>query len=188
MLGKNIVILGQGSIGLSFSMIISRLGAQKVIAIDPLDYRLALSKPFGATHTINPEKEDASAVVQEITGGAGADMVVEAAGYPEAFGMALQLVRPFGLVMAFGIMTDKFIRLDHDLLIEKQVTIMGNSSARSGDTPAAVREIVSLRQRGWCDPGKLVTHHLGFSEVQKAFDMYEQRQDGIIKVVMDMNK
>jgi threonine dehydrogenase-like Zn-dependent dehydrogenase len=48
--------------------------------------------------------------------------------------------------------------------------------------------MINLRNRGWADPAELVTHKLGFSGVQQAYDMYEQRQDEIIKVVMDISK
>ena len=47
---------------------------------------------------------------------------------------------------------------------------------------------MALRQRGWCDPAPLVTHQVGFSDVQQAYDMYDQREDNIIKVVMDVSK
>ena len=57
LLGKNVLIFGQGSIGLSFTMITSRVGARNVIAADVLDYRLKKSKEFGATHTVNPDTE-----------------------------------------------------------------------------------------------------------------------------------
>jgi threonine dehydrogenase-like Zn-dependent dehydrogenase len=65
--------------------------------------------------------------------------------------------------------------------------MIGTTGARSGDPITQIKEIVALRERGWCDPSKLITHRLGFSEVQKAYDMYDQRQDNIIKVVMDLN-
>ena len=48
--------------------------------------------------------------------------------------------------------------------------------------------MVNLKARGWADPGQLITHRLGFSSVQNAYDMYEQRQDNVIKVVMNLNE
>ena len=187
-LGKNVLVLGQGSIGLSFTMITSRMGARSVIGADLLDYRLERSRFFGATHTINPSKERISEAVAEITGGAGPDIVVEAAGYPDTFNKAFELVRQFGTVIIFGVQSDKWVPLEHNWLMEKQPTIMPTTGARSGDPTTHIKEIVALRQRGWCDPGKLITHRMGFSDVQAAYDMYEQQQDGVIKVVMDINQ
>ena len=186
-LGKNVAVMGQGSIGLSFTMITSRLGARSVVAIDPLDYRLEKSKEFGSTHQINPEKENVEAAVAEITDGQGPDVVVEAAGYPEPFNMCFRIVRQFGTIIVFGIQSDDFVPVEHNLIMERQPRMIGTTGARSGDPITQIKEIVALRERGWCDPSKLITHRLGFSEVQKAYDMYDQRQDNIIKVVMDLN-
>ena len=188
-LQKNVLILGQGSIGLSFAMITSRMGARNVIVADLLDYRLEKSKKdFGATHTINPDKQDLSEAVLEITRGVGADIVVEAAGYPDTFNLAFSQVRQFGTVMIFGVQSDEFVPLEHNYLMDKMPTIIPTTGARSGDPISQIQDLVDLRARGWCDPAKLITHRLGFSDVQQAYDMYEQRQDNIIKVVMDINK
>ena len=187
LLGKNVVVMGQGSIGLSFTMITSRIGARNVIVADLLDYRLEASKQFGSTHQVNPDKEDLEAAVAEITGGEGADVVVEAAGYADTFNMTFRLVRQNGTIIIFGIQEEEFIPLEHNWLMDKQPRIIPTTGARSGNPISHIQEIVALRQRGWCDPSKLVTHQLGFSDVQKAYDMYDQREDNIIKVVMDLS-
>ncbi len=187
LLGKNVLVLGQGSIGLSFTMITSRCGARNVIGVDLLDYRLEKSKEFGATHTINPDRENLEEAVAEITQGVGPDVVVEAAGYPDTFNMVFRLIRQFGTVIIFGVQTDDFVPIEHSWLLEKQPRIIPTTGARSGDPTAHIKEIVGLRERGWCDPAGLITHRMGLSQVQSAYDMYEQRQDNIIKVVMDIN-
>ena len=188
LLGKNVVVMGQGSIGLSFTMITSRIGARSVIAADLLDYRLEKSVEMGATHTVNPDKDNIEEVVNELTDGQGADVVVEAAGYPDTFNMCFRLVRQFGNVIVFGIQTDDLVPLEHNYLMERQPRIIPTTGARSGNPISHIQEIVSLRERGWCDPSKLITHRVGFSEVQKAYDMYDQRQDNVIKVVMNINE
>ena len=188
LLGKTVLVLGQGSIGLSFTMITSRMGARTVIGADLLDYRLERSKMFGATHTINPNNEEIGDAVLEITGGVGADVVVEAAGYPDTFNMTFRLVRQFGTIIIFGIIHDQWVPVEHNWLMDKQARIIPTTGSRSGDPISHIREIVGLRERGWCDPGKLVTHRMPFSNVQAAYDMYEQQQDNVIKVVMDTSQ
>lgn len=188
LLQKNVLVLGQGSIGLSFTMLTSRMGARSVIAVDPLDYRLQKSLEMGATHTVNPDRDDLTEAVQEITRGAGPDIVVEAAGYPNTFNIAFQQVRQFGTVILFGIQSDQYVPVEHNLLMEKQPTIIPTTGARSLDPISQIQDLVDLRQRGWCEPAQLITHRLPFSQVQTAYDMYEQRQDNIIKVVMDINR
>ena len=188
LLGKNVLVVGQGSIGLSFTMITSRSGARNVIGVDLLDYRLAKAKEFGATHTVNPDKDDIDQVVDEITGGVGPDVVVEAAGYSDTFNMCFRLVRQFGTVIIFGMPTENVVVVEHHWLMDKQPRVIPTVGARSGDPTSHVKEIVGLRQRGWCDPGTLITHRMGFSQAQTAYDMYEQREDDIIKVVMNINE
>ncbi len=188
LLQKNVLVLGQGSIGLSFTMLTSRMGARNVIAVDPLDYRLEKSAHMGATHTVNPDNDNLTEAIQEITRGAGPDIVVEAAGYPDTFNEAFRQVRQFGTVILFGIQSDDFVPLEHNLLMEKQPTIFPTTGARSADPISQIQDLVSLRERGWCEPADLITHRLPFSEVQQAYDMYEQRQDNVIKVVMDINQ
>ena len=79
LLGKNVLVMGQGSIGLSFTMITSRIGARNVIAADLLDYRLEKSKEFGATHVINASRTDPVEAIHEITNG-GVDFAIDAIG------------------------------------------------------------------------------------------------------------
>ena len=184
LLGKDVVVVGQGVIGLSFTMLTAKLGAQQVIGIDPLDYRLEWSRKMGATHTINPDQVDPAAAVNELTGGRGGDVVVEAAGYPDSFNTALRLVKQFGQVMVFGIQADDFIPVEHNLLMERQPTLIPTTGGRLRDPMAPIKTMVDLKERGWCDPGQMLTHRLPFEEVQRAFELYESQQDGIIKAVM----
>lgn len=184
LLGKDVVVVGQGVIGLSFTMLTAKLGAQRVIGIDPLDYRLEWSRKMGATDTINPDTDDGAAAVQDLTGGLGADVVVEAAGYPDSFNMALRLVKQFGQVMVFGIQADELIPVEHNLLMERQPQLIPTTGGRLRNPMAPIKTMVELKRRGWCDPGQMLTHRMPFEEVQRAFELYEGQQDGIIKVVM----
>lgn len=184
LLGKDVVVVGQGVIGLSFTMLTAKLGAQRVIGIDPLDYRLEWSRKMGATDTINPDEDDVAAAVNDLTGGLGADVVVEAAGYPDSFNTALRLVKQFGQVMVFGIQGEEFIPVEHNLLMERQPQLIPTTGGRLRNPMAPIKTMVELKRRGWCDPGQMLTHRLPFAEVQRAFELYEGQQDGIIKVVM----
>ena len=187
-LGKNVVIMGQGSIGLSFAMITSRMGASNVAVVDPLDYRLEKSKHFGSTHQINPDKENVDEAVLDITDGVGPDVIVEASGYPGPFNDCFRLGRQFGTIMVFGVQADDFVPVEHNYIMDKQPRMIGTTGARSGDPTTQIKHMVALRQRGWCEPADLITHRMDFSDVQKAYDMYDTQQDEIIKVIIDINK
>ena len=186
--GKSVLIMGQGAVGLSFAMIASRQGARQVIAVDPLDYRLEYARRFGATHTVNPDQEDLAEVIGELTGGAGADITVEAAGYPDTLDQSFRLVRLFGTVIVFGVQSGYVVPVDTWTWMERQPTIIPINSFRSGDPTAAIKRMVALRERGWADPAPMVTHRLGFdvAGVTKAYEMYEGRLDGVVKVVLSL--
>jgi L-iditol 2-dehydrogenase len=188
-LGQSILVLGQGAIGLSFSMLLSQAGARQVIAADLFDYRLEYSKEFGATHTINPSKQDIVEAVNEITEGVGPDITVEAAGYPDTLNLAFRLVRVNGTVIIFGMQSPYVVPVDTNLWFNKQPTIIPTSGGRSADATTHIKAIVGLRERGLVDPARMVTHRLGFNadDVNKAYDMYENQKDNVVKVVMGMS-
>ena len=188
-LGKRVLVLGQGSIGLSFTAICARAGAKQVIAADLFDYRLEFSRRFGATHTVNPSAEDLDEAVAEITGGRMPDITVEAAGYPDTLNASLRLVTTFGKVIIFGAqqMTgrpDDTVALDTSYLLRNSATIIPTVGALSGDAVGHIENMVELKARGWWDPGEMLTHRLGFDDVKRAYDMYENREDGIVKAVL----
>lgn len=188
-IGQNVLVMGQGSIGLSFTAICARAGAKKVIAVDLLDNRLEFSKKFGATHTINPSKENLDETVKELTGGIGADITVEAGGYPETLEGALRLVRNLGKTIVFGIqggVAGHRTPIDTSLFLRNAPTIIPTQGATSGDPITHIENMIELRERGWWDPTEMVTHSMEFDDVQKAYDMYENYEDNMVKVLLKM--
>lgn len=187
-LGKRVLVLGQGAIGLSFTAICARAGAKQVIAADLFDYRLDWSKKFGATDTINAEKEDLDEAVAELTGGQMPDITVEAAGYPDTLNASLRLVRRFGKVILFGIqggLPGDTTPLDAANFFRSTPTIIPTVGAVSGDAVTHIENMVELKARGWWDPGEMATHRIKFDDVQQAYDMYENREDNVVKVVLE---
>lgn len=186
-LGKRVLVIGQGSIGLSFTAICARAGAKQVIAADLFDYRLEFSKRFGATHTVNPSRENLDEAVSEITGGRMPDITVEAAGYPDTLNAAFRLVTKFGKVILFGIqegLPGQKTPIDTSYFLRNQPTIIPTGGAGTADPIGHIQNMVELRERGWWDPAEMITHHMRFDDVQQAYDMYENREDNVVKVVM----
>lgn len=187
-LGQSVLIMGQGAIGLSFTMLMATQGARQVIVVDKLDYRLEWGKKFGATHTINPAKVNIDEAVKEITGGVGPDVTVEASGFPEGLDGVFRLVRQFGRVVIFGIQSKDIVPVDTRHWMNLQPTIIPTTGARSGDPTTHIATMVGLKERGVVDPGKMITHHKQFNveDVNQSYQMYEEYRDNIIKVVMSM--
>ncbi|MDP6665991.1 MAG: zinc-binding dehydrogenase [Dehalococcoidia bacterium] len=187
--GKRIAVLGQGGIGLSFTMLAEKQGAQQVIGIDLLDNRLEKALSLGATNTINPDKDQLFEAIDEITGGEGIDVVVDTTGDPEGFVTCLRIVKRWGTFISFSLTgrDGKIAEFPHQEFMFKAATIIPTQVAATSEPTKDIREMVALKERGWIDPGMLKTHNLDFSDVQRAYDMYADRTDGVIKVAMSMN-
>ncbi|MSQ21736.1 MAG: hypothetical protein EXR53_00280 [Dehalococcoidia bacterium] len=186
-LGKRVVILGQGAIGLAFTQWMAQQGARQVIVTDLLDYRLEAARRAGATHTINPTKEQVAATVAEITHGEMADVVVEAVGRPETANIIWDLVRKQGLVALFGLPHDEeTFPFRYNAMMDKLPTIVVTVGARTPDPTQHIEECVDLVAQGRLDLSHMITHRLPFDQVQRAYDMYSEKLDNIIKVVLEL--
>ena len=107
-LGQSVVVLGVGPVGQSVVALAKLSGASTVIAVGAPDDRLELARGMGATHSIGmSEKQDVRAArVRDLTQGRGADVVIEAAGAPDAVSDALEMVRNGGRIVVCGQYTD----------------------------------------------------------------------------------
>ena len=188
-LGKKVVILGQGPIGLCFTAMISKLGALKVVAVDSIDYRLKYAKQFGATNCINYKEQELKEIVRDITDGNMADIVIDAAGSIDSFQNSTELICRTGTLVLFGIQEwnqNKYL-LDTDGLndfIRNEINIISVGPAGRKDPMLHVREMISLKNRGWWDPSILVTHNMLLTEINEAFSLYENQKDNVLKIVM----
>jgi len=100
--GRTAVILGAGSAGLYFLQLVRRLGFSQVVVADVVPGRLEAARALGADMIIDATQQDAVEVVGRLTGGAGADFVIEAAGRQSTRAQAIELARKFGRVGCFG--------------------------------------------------------------------------------------
>jgi threonine dehydrogenase-like Zn-dependent dehydrogenase len=186
-LGKTVVVLGQGAIGLNFTTMLSRNGAQQIIVTDLLDDRLRMASYLGATHTINPARSDLAGFVREITDGTLADIVIEAAGRPETVNQIAEVLRLEGTAILFGQpLLDDVFPIDYDALMGRMATIISTIGGRTTNPTLHISNCVDLVSEGRLDLSHLLTHRLPFDEVQEAFDLYAEKPDGFLKVVIDI--
>ncbi|MBS0264089.1 MAG: zinc-binding dehydrogenase [Planctomycetes bacterium] len=182
-LDKDVVIIGQGPIGQMYAACLRMLGAREIIAVEPIESRLALSPKMGATATINPAKTDVVAEVSRITGGAMADIVVEAVGHADhAFNLAQSLVKHSGRLLFFGVPPETVDGISWRDLFVRNVTIHTSVNPDfNRDFPLAMRWLAE----GRLDLGPLVTHTYQLPEIQTAFETFRDRVDGAQKVVIE---
>lgn len=183
-LDQHTVVVGQGPMGLLFSRMLSQMGARTVVGLDTLAYRLEVSRQMGATHTVDVSREDPMATVREITGWGMADLVVEAVGHQtETIGFCLKLLRPGGRLMAFGV-PDEAIYEDFPYaeLFRQNVTLIGSV----GPDPVPSFGLSSdLIAQGRFDVSPIISHILPFDEIQTAYELFVDRKDRAVKVVID---
>jgi L-iditol 2-dehydrogenase len=185
-IGKKIAVIGQGGIGLTFTMIAERQGAQQIVGIDLEEYRCRKSAELGATHTINASNENPIEASTEITGGDMYDVVVDASGNPDGLGIAIDLVKNEGQIISFSLVDPTTVSFDHRKWMGKNIQMNATVIAATDEPIQEIRDIVALKERGWIDPSVLKTHDTTFENAQDAFEMYRLRQDGVIKVAMSI--
>jgi threonine dehydrogenase-like Zn-dependent dehydrogenase len=185
--GKTVVVIGQGSAGLFFDVMLRRMGAERVIGLDLKDARVAAGLRFGATHTLNNAQTDPIQAVTEITAGKLADVVIEAAGTAEAINLTPRLVAVGGQLLFFGIPHTRDVIFSYWELFRKYCHTTSAGAAMLFD-PAhtSFRMALDLIERGEIDVSPLITHRLPFDRVMEAYELARTRDDGAIKVVIEM--
>src|SRR5690606_15763849 len=96
--GSTVAIVGAGPIGLAALLTAQFFSPAEIVMIDLDDNRLAVSKRFGATATINSKDGKAAETVMKMTGGRGVDAAIEAVGVPATFGLCQDIVAPGGTI------------------------------------------------------------------------------------------
>jgi threonine dehydrogenase-like Zn-dependent dehydrogenase len=187
-LGKTVVVVGAGPIGLCFTDLLVRAGASRVIVTDIHDFRLEVARKLGATHTINAANEDVAARVAEITDGAMADASVEACGLRETYQQIFDVLRVQGTVIIFGIphLEDEF-PFDWSAAYSKLPTIVVTNSAAAGERGQYVAMAVDMVEKGRLDLSYLATHRVGWQELPQAFDMYASQKDRTLKCIIALD-
>jgi S-(hydroxymethyl)mycothiol dehydrogenase len=184
-LGDSVAVIGCGGVGNAAIQGAKVCGATTIIAVDVDDRKLELAEKLGATHTVNSAHEDPVERIRELTGGFGADVVVEAVGRPETYEQAFYARDLAGTVVLVGVPTP-----------EKQVTlpmieIFGRGGALksswygdclpSRDFPM----LVDLYRQGRFDLDAFVSERIGIGDVEAAFERMHHGDVLRSVVVMD---
>ncbi len=177
--GDTVAVVGAGPIGLATIMTAQLFTPGHIVAIDLADARLEKALEFGADSTINNSRDDAVAIVMELTGGLGADVVVEAVGVPETFELCTALVRPGGRVANVGVHGHS-ATLHLETLWTRDITItMGLVDTKT--TP----QLMKLIQERRLDPSPFATHHFSLADAETAYDVFAAAAEtNALKVVL----
>ncbi|WP_169982186.1 S-(hydroxymethyl)mycothiol dehydrogenase [Microbispora sp. H10836] len=168
--GDSVAVIGCGGVGDAAVAGAHLAGATTIIAVDVDDTKLDWARRFGATHTVNARDTDAVEAIRDLTGGFGADVVIEAVGRPETYKQAFYARDLAGTVVLVGVPTPE-MRLELPLL-----DVFGRGGALksswygdclpSRDFPM----LVSLYQQGRLDLDAFVTETIALEDVEAAFE------------------
>jgi alcohol dehydrogenase len=177
--GDTVVIVGAGPIGLAAVMTAKLYSPGCLVVIDPAEPRRDAAKSLGADIVLDSDLDAALEVVQSVTGGLGADVVMEAVGIPATFEMCTALVRPGGRVANIGVHGAP-ATLHLETLWIKNVTIT-TGLVDTSSTPRLLRLVADHH----LDPTPLITHRFALDRFMEAYDVFSRpAETGALKVVL----
>ena len=178
--GQTVLVLGAGALGLQVAQVALLLGARPIV-VDPLRHRLEQASALGAVEVIEGDPRQLLRATRELTGGFGADVVVEAAGTREAQRASLDLARVGGCVGLLGIAADGIDAavLRPGTIVTRQLTVIGTFVY----PPTRFAEIAAFAvQTGW-QPDAIVTDRVPFGEAERAYRVASERTTGKVVLV-----
>ena len=174
--GATVVVVGDGAVGLCGVLAARELGAERIIAMSRYEDRRALATRFGATDLVAERGEEGEQVVAELTGGIGADAVLECVGTNQAMRTALTVARPGATVGWVGVPHD--IEPPFDLMFRDNKGLAGGMAPVRRYLPDLVRRVLD----GAIEPGAVFDRHLPLADVAEGYRLMDERE--AIKVLL----
>jgi threonine dehydrogenase-like Zn-dependent dehydrogenase len=203
--GDTVAVWGCGPVGLFAIKSALLLGAGRVIGIDRFPERLRLAERAGA-EVINYEETDVLPTLNEITGGRGPDACIDAVGMeahmhgvqhsydkvkqalrmetdrPGVLRQAIQACRNGGTVSVPGVYGGVVDKIPFGAIVNKALTV------KSGQTHVQhyMKPLLARIEAGEIDPSFIITHRVSLEEVPDAYQMFRDKEDDCVKVVVDV--
>jgi L-iditol 2-dehydrogenase len=180
--GESVAVVGPGAIGLLAQQVARAMGAAFVVMVGTRADRLRQAEQLGADAVVDASTQDVVAAVRELTGGRGADVVVEFAGTEQAAREALHMARRGGRVVLGGATGPgrELTGVDLSVIVRGHLDVLGSVANPKGVSGRGV----ALMARGLIDVRPLITHHLPLAEFPRAWDLFRNREDGAIRVML----
>jgi alcohol dehydrogenase len=173
-----VAVFGCGPIGLGAIISARQMGPREILAVDMFDNRLGLAEHYGARPVPAGSNGDAVEAVREATGGAGADVAIEAIGLPETFQNALRSVRRGGTVSVVGLFPTP---VEFPL---NEMAFYGVRMSMGLATLAHMERLMGLVASGKVDLAPLATHTFALDDAVEAYDLFENHKEQCLKVLL----
>lgn len=171
-----VVIYGSGPIGIC-SMVSARLWSPRaIVVVDQIPERLELAKALGADVAVDAREVDPVKVVKDLTNGRGADVAIEAVGIPVTLVNTLNSVRKGGHVSVIGVF-DGPVEFPMEKLWEMNIELRTGLVAT-----ARIPQLIDLVASGAINLSRLLTHTFPVEKSLEAFELFDRREAGVMKV------
>ncbi|MDO4160704.1 MAG: zinc-binding alcohol dehydrogenase family protein [Prevotellaceae bacterium] len=175
-----VMVIGCGMVGLGAVVRASLRGAI-VIAADIDDEKLALAKEVGASYSVNTMTENVHERIQEITGGLGADVVIEAVGSPITYVMAVNEVSFTGCVTCIGYAKSE-VAFQTKYFVQKELDIRGSRNA----TPSDFRAVINCIKTGKYPIEKFISDVVKPEDADKAMKAWTENPGKVFRILVEM--
>jgi threonine dehydrogenase-like Zn-dependent dehydrogenase len=169
--GDTVAVVGDGAVGLCAIIAAKRLGAETIIAMSRHPERQLLARRFGATHIVEERGAEGVARVQELTGGLGADRVLECVGTKESMDQAIRSARPGGMVGYVGV-PNGGPELPVRPLFNRNVGVNGGVAPVRG----YIEELLPEVRSGAIEPGLVFDLELPLADAAEAYAAMDERR------------
>ena len=177
-----VVVIGSGAIGLLVAQLVKNFGATVIVTgLTQDEGRLSVAKELGIDYTVNTQKENVGKIVDDITGGRGADLVFECSGSVPGVNTGMSLLKKMGALVQIGL-TKPTMEIEYSMLTAKQISLIGTFGHKWQSWDTALK----LMQQGKINAGALISHRFPMEKWEEAFDIAESGKG--IKVVIFPNK
>ena len=175
--GGTAVVVGDGAVGLCGVLAARVLGAEKIIAMSRHEPRQAIARSFGATHIVAERGEEGLAAILEITGGVGADAVLECVGTNQSMTTAFDIARPGATVGFVGV--PHGVELPVRRMFQKNIGLAGGMAP----TRRYIPELLALVLDGTIEPGLVFDSTLPLDQVAEGYRAMDERR--AVKVLIE---
>ena len=183
--GDTGLVFGCGPMGLWCTQALKSNTLGQLIAVDVDDAKLELAKKYGATHTVNPLKEDAPSRISEITGGRFCDFVIEGTGNAKLIPNVVPFLAERGRLVLMSSYSTNIPDFNISAIMDKGAKVFTAHPVSSPDVLDDMRRAVALINRGTFHNEDLLSHRFKLEEINMAFETLEHKPKDYIKGIIE---
>ena len=183
-----VVIIGSGTIGLLAAMWARLRGAKRVVIVGRGKAKTEFARSLGFPDTVSSLETNVEAYLKELSGGAGADVVLELVGSAGSVDTALRLVKKGGQVVLTGNPHGDIglSRSSYWKILRGELTLKGTWNSSFNSSVNDWQTVMTAFEKKAIQPAPLITHRFPLRECKEAFDRLRKSQEAVVKVMFDM--